>query len=181
MVVGKNSRAKDNSSLTGQVVAGSSSSTSGAGRILSSGSGIVPSSSSASADVRQNVRDAWANRFAKNAGKENDFPTASGSKERTEKIMSKPINTGTAKNSKSSGKEEDTSPCPVCSRSVPNAAINDHLDECLTRASLGEETSEHQTEVNLHDEGADNDSRICPRCRREVLKEEFEFHRGVCL
>ncbi|TRY62923.1 hypothetical protein TCAL_05138, partial [Tigriopus californicus] len=51
--------------------------------------------------------------------------------------------------------------CPVCGEKVLNSVINQHLDDCLTQESLK----------------CDSDSKICPKCRREVFKDEFPFHK----
>ena len=61
-------------------------------------------------------------------------------------------------------RREKMADCPVCGESVPEATINSHLDECLSSQS----------------EGYDKDSRLCPVCKREVLKEEFSFHQKFC-
>lgn len=64
--------------------------------------------------------------------------------------------------------DQDTakcSDCPVCGDKVLSSVINQHLDDCLTKESMK----------------CDSDSKICPKCRREVLKDEFAYHKQMCL
>ena len=127
VVVNPRSRVQDNSS-GGRQIADSTSTTPTPSTSVGSGNRLsgATGESSAGVDARQMVRNVWAGKY----------------------------DSGGAGNLK--GKEDDSaSECPVCSRKVKSALINQHLDECLTKQALRE------------DEG-DCVAVICKKCKREI-------------
>ena len=139
VVVNPQSRVEDNSSGGRQIIGSNTPtpSTSGGGGHRLSGEG---GELSANVDARQMVRSVWAGKYDSGGGGRG----------------------GSVK-----GMEDgDTAKCPVCSRSIQNAHINQHLDECLTKQALMED--------------GDCVAVLCQKCKREVNAGEWKFHDSVC-
>jgi len=158
MVVGANSKMRDNST-GGQVIS--------AGSLNSEASTSVTSDQvdSSPGTIRQTLRDIWANKF-------------DGTSQPSSATITKPPSKGSDSSSNNQSETKKTK-CPVCKSEVEESGINEHLDQCLESPPTDKASDGSLTSSNPFVD--DDEARSCPVCGKEVLIPEMNHHLDLCI
>eukprot|EP00095_Tigriopus_kingsejongensis_P009843 maker-scaffold21_size687808-snap-gene-5.35 protein:Tk09843 transcript:maker-scaffold21_size687808-snap-gene-5.35-mRNA-1 annotation:"sprt-like domain-containing protein spartan" len=123
--------------------------------------------------VREQMRAFWSQKSIQpNLTTVSNVSSSTATKRKSSELEQE---TGPAKPKPCDRGQKPDSDCPVCGKKVAEREINRHLDDCLTREPLSSDLTSDTNPVIMT--GSDDACvRICPKCKRNVIKDEFAFH-----